>query len=80
MNEFEKYIQNNKLRIRVKPGSQKTEIVGWDETIQALKVNIHSKPEDNKANIEIMKLFSKLLKKKIALIGLKSRDKILVIE
>ena len=74
--EIEKYIHNSKLRIRVKLGTQKTEIVGWDDKLKVLKVHIHAKAEDNKANIEIIKLFSKLLKKKIALIGLKSRDKI----
>ena len=80
MNEFEEHIHDNKLRIRVKPGAQKTEIVGWDDSIHALKINIHSKPEDNKANTEIIKLFSKLSKKKVALIGLKSRDKIVIFE
>jgi len=44
-------------------------------------VNIKAKAEQNKANIEIIKFFSKLLKKRVRIIkGLKSREKILNVE
>ena len=76
-----KYLSNNHLAILVKPNSKITEIVGWDVEKKALKVNIHAKPEDNEANIEVIKFFSKLLKKKVTIkTGLKNRNKVLFIE
>ncbi|HIH31737.1 TPA: YggU family protein [Candidatus Woesearchaeota archaeon] len=79
--KVDQHIHNNHLSIIVKPNSQKAEIIGWDEDKKALRVNVHAKPEDNKANIEIVKLFSKSLKKKVVIkTGLRSREKILKIE
>jgi uncharacterized protein (TIGR00251 family) len=75
------YINNNYLKILVKPNSPKTEIIGWDENKNALRVNIHAKPEDNEANTEVIKFFSKLLKKKVSIkSGTRSREKLLFIE
>ena len=75
----EKYIKNNSLRIIVKPNANKSEILGYDESRQAVKVAIAAQPEKGKANKEVIKFFSKLLKRKIEIkSGLKSREKILV--
>jgi uncharacterized protein (TIGR00251 family) len=75
------YIIGNHIKILVKPNSPKTEIVEYDTERKALRVNVHAKPEDNEANIEIIKYFSKLLKKKVTIkSGLKSKEKILMIE
>jgi len=75
------YIKGNHLKIIVKPNSPKTQIKRWDEDRKALIVDVHAKPEDNKANIEIIKYFSKLLKKKVVISsGLKSKEKILKIQ
>ena len=66
------------IKIIVKPNSKENKIVKFDENKEAYVVNIKAKPEKNKANIEIIKFFSKLLKKKITIIkGLKSREKII---
>jgi uncharacterized protein (TIGR00251 family) len=79
--DVEKYIKNSYLLILVKPNSPKTEIIGWDDDRKVLRVNIHGKPEDNEANIEVIKFFSKLLKKKVTIkSGLKSREKLLYID
>jgi uncharacterized protein (TIGR00251 family) len=76
-----KYINNSYLQILVKPNSPKTEIIGWDEDKKALRVNIHAKPEDNEANVEVVKFFSKLLKKKVSIkSGMRSREKLLFID
>ena len=75
----EKYIKNNSLRIIVKPNANKSEILGYDESRQAGKVAIAAPPDKGKANKEVIKFFSKLLKRKIEIkSGLKSREKILV--
>jgi uncharacterized protein (TIGR00251 family) len=76
--DISKYIHNNHLLIIVKPNSPKTEILKWDEEKKALRVNIKAKPEDNEANIAIIKFFSKLLKKKVIIkSGLRNREKLL---
>ena len=79
--DVEPYIKNNHLKILVKPNSPKTEILKWDSERSALRVTIHAKPEDNEANIEVVKFFSKLLKKKVVIkSGMRSREKLLLIE
>ncbi len=81
LGEVTKYISNNRLKILVKPNSPKTEILGWDDSRSALRVTIHAKPEDNEANTEVVKFFSKLLKKKVSIkSGMRSREKLLLIE
>lgn len=78
--QIDTHIVLGHLKILAKPNSPKTEIVGWDESRSALRVNVHAKPEDNEANIEIVKFFSKLLKKKVTIkSGLRSKEKILSI-
>ena len=78
MVKAEDYIKNNKLKILVKPNASKTEIIGYDDSRKALRVNVKAAPEKGKANVEIIKFFSKMLKKKIKRIsGLSSREKIL---
>lgn len=80
-NQVEKYIQNNSLSLHVRPGAPKTIIRGWDETREALRVDIAAQPENNKANVEVLKFFSKLLKKKVVLIrGQSDRRKVIRIE
>ena len=77
--DINKYVQNNHLKIIVKPNSPKNEIIKWDNTKKALRVNIKAPPEKGKANQEIIKFFSKLLKKRITIIsGLKAKEKILL--
>jgi len=78
--EIEKYISNNSLKIIAKPNSKKTEITGYDEEKKALKVNVKAPAEKNKANIEIIKYFSKLLKRKVKIKGLSSKEKLLVLD
>ena len=66
------------IKIIVKPKSGKNELIGFDNERKAYIVRIKAKAEKGKANIEIIKLFSKLLKKKVEIVkGLKSREKIL---
>ena len=69
------------FKIIVKPNASKNEILSYDPEKKAYKVTIKAKPEQNKANIEIIKFFSKTLKKKEKIIrGLKSREKTLKVE
>ena len=74
-------IKEKSFKIIVKPNSPKNKILSYDKNKQAYKVNIKAKPEDNKANIEIIKFFSKILKKRIKIVkGLKSKVKVIKTE
>jgi len=75
------YIRNNTLNIIVKAKSSRSEIKGYDENRKALRVDIKAPAENNQANIEIVKFFSKLTGKKVRIIsGLTSKKKILKLD
>jgi len=74
------YVKNNKLKIVVKPNSSENKLLGYDEIRKAVKVAIAAPAEENKANLEVIKFFSKLFKKRIKIkFGLKSKEKILIL-
>jgi len=78
---IEDFIKKNQLVLHVKPNAKKTEITGFDKEKQCLKISIKAPPEDNKANIEVVKFMAKQLKRKVTISkGLKSKRKILRVE
>ena len=81
VDRLNKHIKNNILKIIVKPNSNKSEIIGYDDTREAIKVNIKAPADKNKANIEVVKFFSRLLKKEVRIkVGLTSKEKVLLIK
>lgn len=76
--KLDDYIADSKLRIKVRSASKKTEIKGVKDGV--VLVNIVAPADKNKANLEVVKFFSKLLKKQVRIkSGLKSREKVLLI-
>ena len=76
-----KFIRNNHLKIIVKPNSRENKIIFWNDARHALKVEISAPADKNKANIEVIKFFSKLTDKKARIVsGLASREKLLTFE
>lgn len=74
------YIKDDSLKILVKLNARKNEILGYDESRQAIKVAVAAQAEKGKANLEIIKFFSKLLKKPVKIkSGLASKEKVLKI-
>lgn len=74
-------IKEPKFKIVVKPSSKENKIGGFDSNRKAYILSIKAKPEGNKANIEIVKFLSKLLKKRVSIAsGFKSREKIIKAE
>ena len=70
-------VPESKFKIIAKPNSRENKI-SFDKERNAYRISINAKPEDNKANIEIIKFLSKTLKKKVIIIsGLKSREKMI---
>ncbi|MFA5141348.1 MAG: DUF167 domain-containing protein [Candidatus Woesearchaeota archaeon] len=79
--EVKDYINNNRIKIIVKANSPENKIVKFDTEKQALRVEIDAPADKNKANVEIIKYFTRLLKKKVRIqSGLTSKEKVLVIE
>ena len=71
-------IKESKFKIIVKPNSKESKIEGFDKERNAYIISVKAKPENNKANIEIVKFLSRLLKKRISIAsGLMSRGKII---
>jgi len=69
-------IKENMFRVIVKTNCSKNELLGFDKEKNAYRVSIKEKPENNKANIEIIKFLSKKLGKKVRIVnGLKSKLK-----
>ena len=66
------------INIKVKPKSGKQEVIKISDT--EYKVNLKSAPENNKANIELIKILKKHFKKQPKLIkGKTSRNKLVEI-
>lgn len=66
------------ITILVRPRAAKNEIIGWDDARQAMRVNIAAPPENNRANMEVIKFFSKLVGKRVAIVrGMTGREKVL---
>ena len=64
------------LKIKVKTKQKETKIIS--ETDSEIILAVKSPPENNKANLDIIKFFSKQFKIKIKIIkGLKSKNKII---
>lgn len=77
---LEEHIKDNKLKIVVKANSNKNEILGFESVKNGVRVTIKEPADKNKANKEIVKFFSKLLKKQVRIkSGLTSKEKILEI-
>ncbi len=69
-----------KVRILVKTNAPETKINVFDETKGVWRVDVAAPPVDNKANVEIVKFFSRLTKKQVRISsGLSSKEKILFI-
>lgn len=60
----------------VKPNASKTEIIGYDTTRQAFRMNVAAPADNNKANKELLKFIQKLthMKARIAS-GAASKEK-----
>lgn len=64
------------FKVVVKPNARSNEIVTYDEGREAFIVQIKAEARDNKANIELIKFFSRLLKTQVRILrGATSRKK-----
>lgn len=69
-----------KIKVIVKTKSNSNKIIGYDKDKKAYLVQVKPLPENNKANLEVIKLFRKKTKKLVKIIaGHKNKEKILEI-
>lgn len=78
MDDISFYFSDGYLKIVVKTNCPKTEITSYDQAKKALKVNVKAPPVDGKANLEVVKFFSKQLRRPVVIkSGTKCREKLL---
>ncbi len=69
-----------RLLVRVKPKSKKSEILNYDEETNTFLIAVKAPPEDGKANAELERYLSKLLKQPVRIkSGHTSKTKTLII-
>lgn len=74
----EQLAQERNIKIIAKPNASSTKITGIDEARNALRVDVAAPADKDKANKEIIRFFSKFLRKKVSIAhGLRSKEKIL---
>ncbi len=73
-------IEDNKLKVVVRPNSKKTELIEVDKVRGVVKIALKEPAENNKANFELLKFLKKHLKKEVKIKkGQNSKEKILEI-
>jgi uncharacterized protein (TIGR00251 family) len=66
------------FKVIITPNSGENKIIGFDNAKNAYLIKIKARPEENKANIELIKFLSKSTGKKARIkSGLRSREKII---
>ena len=71
-------ISSETIKVIVKPNSKKSRMLGFDKEKEAYRVEIKAPAEKGKANMELVRFFSRLTKKRARIIkGLKSKEKVL---
>jgi uncharacterized protein len=72
----ESWKEKGRITLRIRTNAPKTQIISYEDNI--LRVDVKALPEEGKANKEIIRFFSKLLKKKIEISsGKTSKTKII---
>lgn len=78
--EIEKYIMHGRLRVSVKPNAKTTALLGVMDNGKTVKIAVAAPADKDKANKEVLKFLSKILKKKVAFAsGLRSREKVVAV-
>ena len=71
-------IKEKKFKVIVKPNSRESKIEKYDSERSAYIISVRARPEDNKANIELIKFLSRELKAKARIVsGFRGKEKII---
>ncbi len=67
------------LNVKVKPNARETKVIS--QSSNELVIAVHAPPEDNKANIELIKFLSRKFGAEVRIVrGLKGRNKVVEIQ
>ncbi len=76
--DIEEILKKDIFKIVVRPNANETQIKTWNAEKQALLVDIAAPADEGKANKEVMRYFSKLLKTKVRIkSGMRSKEKLI---
>ena len=71
-------IKEVRFKVFVRPNSLVNDIIAFDKEKNAYIVKIKAKPENNRANLELIRFLSKVLQKRVKIkSGFKSKVKII---
>lgn len=71
---------SGKVRVLVKTDAAETKMMGFDEERKVWRVEVAAPAVENRANVELLKFFSRFVKKPVRVVsGLSSKEKILFI-
>jgi len=71
-------IKESIFKIIIKPNSTTNKIIGFDKRRNVYLIRIKAKPENNEANLELIKFLTKVLGKRVKIkSGFKSREKLI---
>ncbi|MBN2421361.1 DUF167 domain-containing protein [Candidatus Woesearchaeota archaeon] len=69
------------IKIRVKTNAPSNKILAYDEATKVFKVAIHARAQNNEANREVVKFFTKMFHKPVRIkTGFTSKEKLLVFD
>lgn len=76
--EFLEAIKSGSLKVLAKPNSPKSEMLGFVESKKAWRIALKARPEDGKANEELVRFLHKEYKVRFEIIsGFTSKEKLL---
>lgn len=69
------------MKIIVKTNQRSNKILSYDQEKKVFKVAIAAKPENNKANLEVIKFFTKMFGRSVRIkTGFTSKEKLIVFD
>lgn len=69
------------IKIIVKANQRQNKILSYNQETKVFKVAIKAKPENDKANIEVIKFFTKMFERPVRIkTGFTSKEKLLVFD
>ena len=61
--------QGTMIKVAVKPNSKKTEFLSYDEKRGLFTISVKSAPENNRANLDLIRFLSKILSKPLNIVS-----------
>ena len=71
-------VRKKTFLVIIRPNARQNKVIGFNEMKRAYNIQIKGPPKDNRANTELVKFLSNLLKKDVVIVrGLRSKEKLI---